>query len=47
MPYYFKYIVYRIRYGYRDNPFEIEAYMYQSMPGYLDIRVKGEWKRYK
>lgn len=47
IPYYFKYLVYSCRYGYRNNPFEVEARLYQSMPGYLDIRNKGEWKRFK
>jgi hypothetical protein len=42
--YYLKYVYWWIRRGYRKNPFEIEAYLWQDLLDYLMHREKRNWK---
>lgn len=40
IPFYILYIYYHIRYGYKNNPFEVEAFNYDTMDNYLSIRKR-------
>lgn len=42
--FYLLYLFYWIKYGYRNNPFEKEAYTYQGFNDYLKIRGKFAWR---
>ena len=44
--FYVKYLYYYSLYGYRNNPFEKEAYLNQSDNTYLKTRPKNNWKQY-
>jgi len=44
--FYFVYLDYWIRFGYRNNPFEREAYDNDFKPRYLSQRGKFAWKKY-
>lgn len=44
--YYLRYILYWIRFGYRNNPFEREAYRNMADTEYLDQREPFAWKKY-
>ena len=46
IPFYIKYLYYYSLYGYRNNPFEKEAYLNQSDISYLKTRTKYNWKQY-
>ena len=46
IPFYIKYLYYYSLYGYRNNPFEKEAYLNQSDNTYLKTRPKFNWKQY-
>lgn len=45
--YYLRYIGQWLRYGYRNCPFEREAYANERNPHYLKKRNKNAWKAYK
>lgn len=45
--YYLKYLAYWIKYGYINNPFEIEAYKYEADFNYLKNRLPKNWKQYE
>lgn len=47
IPYYLLYLYWCIRRGYRDNPFEIEAYQNDTDPEYLNKRDASEWIKYR
>jgi hypothetical protein len=43
--FYIRYIYWRIKYGYRNNPFELEAYRFESNLDYIEkYREKNNWK---
>ena len=44
--FYIIYIYYYAMYGYKDNPFEREAYLNQSNDNYLNERIKFSYKNY-
>ena len=44
--FYIIYIYYYVLYGYKDNPFEREAYLNQSNDNYLNERIKFSYKNY-
>ena len=44
--FYIIYIYYYVMYGYKDNPFEREAYLNQSNDNYLNERIKFSYKNY-
>ena len=44
--FYIIYIYYYSMYGYKDNPFEREAYLNQSNDDYLNERIKFSYKNY-
>lgn len=46
IPYYIRYITQWIKYGYRNSPFEREAYDNEQNIAYLSIRTKNAWKTY-
>jgi len=46
MRYYWKYLLQWIKYGYRNCPFEREAYDFQGVPGYYLTRQPKAWKIY-
>lgn len=46
MPYYFRYFGQWIKYGYRNCPFELEAYDNDLNAAYLSTRTKNAWKTY-
>ena len=43
--FYLRYLIYWIRFGYRNNPFEIEAYGNDFKHDYLEKRQKFAWKK--
>ena len=45
--YYIRYAYWWIRRGYRNSPFEREAYANEKDLSYLDNRPKGAWKKYQ
>lgn len=45
--YYAMYLAFWVRYGYRKIPFEREAFDWERVPGYLDIRDANKWRYYK
>ena len=44
--FYIIYIYYYVMYGYKDNPFEREAYLNQLNDNYLNERIKFSYKNY-
>ena len=44
--FYIIYIYYYAMHGYKDNPFEREAYLNQSKDNYLNERIKFSYKNY-
>lgn len=40
IPFYILYLWWSLKYGYRNNPLEEEAYNYQNIDHYLDIRKR-------
>jgi hypothetical protein len=44
--FYLRYLCLWVRYGYRNCPFEREAYDNEGNPGYLKSRNNFEWKKY-
>ena len=44
--YYLRYALQCLRHGYRNCPFEREAYTNEYRLEYLDYRTKGAWKEY-
>jgi len=47
MLFYLQYLIYHCKYGYKDNPFEIEAYCNDFKKDYLISRQKFGWKIYE
>jgi hypothetical protein len=45
--FYLLYIYYSCRYGYKNNPFEREAYANQNVRDYIFYREQDAWKKYK
>lgn len=45
--YYLKYIAYWIKYGYRNNPLEQEAYDHEKNLNYLKNRPAKNWRQYE
>lgn len=46
IPYYLRYLVQWVKYGYRNSPFEREAYDNEHNDDYLNLRPKHAWKTY-
>ena len=46
IPFYILYGIYHLKYGYRDNPFEEEAFANDTNLDYLKTRKKYSWKKY-
>ena len=42
--FYVLYLIYWLRYGYRNIPFEKEAYIYEGYNDYLQFRAKFAWR---
>lgn len=41
------YLWYYVKFGYRGNPFEREAYANETNESYLNERIKNAWRAYK
>jgi hypothetical protein len=46
LQFYLKYLIYHLRYGYMNNPFEIEAYSNDFKKDYLITRQRYSWEKY-
>jgi hypothetical protein len=46
VPYYGHYLIMSLKYGYRDSPFECEAYDNEGDLDYLKTRKAFAWKKY-
>lgn len=47
LKFFYLYIKYHYKYGYKYNPFERECFYNQKFPTYLEVREKDAWKLFK